>query len=92
MKYIAVPCPICEGLVEKSSVKCVNCGVSWESIIRMCGEGISRTEEYLYRLATGPRVNISTLAEFMELSQEFIDQYTLISRYYQQMERDVSTR
>ena len=86
MKYLSVPCPICEGLVDRDTVTCSRCGVSWESVLRMCGEGVSKTEGFIVRLAESDRWKTESA---VTLLQETIDNFTLVDRYYQQMEREL---
>jgi len=83
MKYIPVPCPLCEGLVDRKEIRCVNCGVGWSSVLRMCGEGVSTTQEQIYRFTNqGDWI----LEKATQNIQTTIDLFTLAASYYRQME------
>ena len=83
MKYIPVPCPICEGLVVRDTIKCTRCGVSWPSILRMCGEGVSKAQTRANKIA---EVGVWTKETVVENIQAVIDMFVLSDRYYKQME------
>lgn len=84
MNYIPVPCPLCEGLVERETIKCTRCAVSWTSVLRMCGEGVNRTMEQIYNFTT-----YGDWKDAVKSIQETIELYTIADRYYRQMEQEL---
>jgi len=83
MKYIPVPCPLCDGLVDRKEIRCTRCTTSWESVLRMCGEGVSRTQEHIYSFA---KHGEWTEEKVTQNIQTIIELFTLTGRYYRQME------
>ena len=83
MTYIPVPCPLCDGLVKRDEIRCTRCKTGWASVLRMCGEGVSRTQEHIVRLAA---LGEWTKENVIRNLQETIELYTLAERYYRQME------
>ena len=83
MKYVPVPCPICDGLVDKDGIKCVRCLASWPSVLRMCGEGVSTAQERAIKIASLGVWRKDTIIENIQL---VIENLTRADRYYRQME------
>ena len=83
MKYVPVPCPMCQGLVDREEIRCTRCGVGWSSVLRMCGEGVTSAQTRANKIA---ELGVWTKETVIENIQTVIDMFVLADKYYRQME------
>ena len=74
--YLPVPCPRCNGLVRRDTVKCVSCGCQWPTAEEMEWDGAVETMG-----------RACQIVELVGVTQEAWDAIALERRYVKEAEK-----